>query len=230
MSLLLPLFLSVSSTVVIGTISGIFAYVQGQEQVNRREPVTLRTLESIPHVRDPIVHFPPQAPIFYEHFVTGQFIKVSSDYVTCMHLAEIIVVSDTNKNISYQKPVIMSSKFDFSKQYDSSNVTDGNFSTYNMTSCGDTPSITVDLLFEANISKIILINRQDCCQQRITGATIEILDKNATSIWKSHPIADRTGSTIPVQDANEQAQGDGFKKFIAAVPYPIVKGYDIEIM
>jgi|688.fasta_scaffold153030_2 hypothetical protein len=82
-----------------------------------------------------------------------------------LNLAELTAYDITGKIISLNKPVTMSSTM---SGYPGSNLVDGNISTICHTNnlC---PWLFIDLGSDIRLSRIVITNRQDCCQNRIIG-------------------------------------------------------------
>jgi len=154
--------------------------------------------------------------------IQGKFIRISNSNIVCMHISKLIVSSGKNDDIAFNKPVTMSSRLDSTANYIASNVTDSDTNTYNHTSCGDSPWILVDLEFVTEITKIIVVNRQDCCQQRINGTIVEILNENKETVWESEPFKDKLGSIKPVYDSNLNQYG--YDRFTITPPNTNIVG------
>ena len=154
--------------------------------------------------------------------IKGRFIRISNPHMVCLHIANVIVSTNKNDNLAYQKPVTISSLIDRSEKFKPSNATDNDNNTYTHTSCGEPPWIIVDLQFVADITKIIIVNRQDCCQQRINGTIVAILGEDHETLWESEPFYDQRGDTYPISDSN--LNQFGFDSFVMEPPETTVKG------
>lgn len=121
--------------------------------------------------------------------VSGRYIKLSNPTVGCMNLAEIEVYStDGGPNIANTATITKSSGFG-GDQFPVGNFVDGNNSNFVHTSCNDAPWIQLDFGRMIPISKIVLRNRQDCCQERINGLVLTILDNSNNVVYTANPIS-----------------------------------------
>jgi len=99
-----------------------------------------------------------------------------------LNLAELTAYDISGKIISLNKPVTMSSIY---TGYPGSNLVDGKITTFSSTNnlC---PWLYVDLGSDIPLSKIVLTNRQDCCQDRINGFRIGLVNSaNFTTMLNS---------------------------------------------
>lgn len=62
------------------------------------------------------------------------------------------------------------------------NLTDGNYSNFAHTQSGGESFIEVDLGAVKEIAKVVISNREDCCQDRLGGAKLELLDGSRANI------------------------------------------------
>jgi hypothetical protein len=69
------------------------------------------------------------------------------------------------------------------------NFVDGKEQIFVHTSCYDVPWIQVDLGSEQPIAKVVIVNRKDCCLARVLGATLSILDGDASPVYTSAAIS-----------------------------------------
>lgn len=146
--------------------------------------------------------------------IKGRFIKIENPNRVCMHIANIIVSTNKNDNIAYEKPVTISSVLDKSDKFKPSNATDNDNNTYVHSSCGEAPWLIVDLQFVADIVRITIVNRQDCCQHRINGSFVSILGEQHETVWESQSFVDGNGSPYPVSDSNLNQYGfDSFTMY-----------------
>lgn len=110
-------------------------------------------------------------------------LDVGNEYKT-LDFAELEVLDENDKKISYQRPVVSS------WGYGAGELTDGNFS--NRASSGgsnkksELDSLTVDLGAEHTIKTLLITNRIDCCKDRAIGVRAVILDSDK-KIVKSTP-------------------------------------------
>jgi hypothetical protein len=130
--------------------------------------------------------------------VTGRYIKLQYNRVECLNLAEIKVYSKNGgpNIITPNTPVSKSSGYQ-GDVFPGSNFVDGDTGqTYNFvhTSCSDVPWVQVDLGSMIDIYKVVVFNRVDCCQSRILGAVLQILNDQNELIYVSNNI-DSTNQT-----------------------------------
>ena len=120
--------------------------------------------------------------------VQGRFIRVESaaskDY---LHFAEIEVYVN-GKNVAVKKPVKASStlgSFTPEKAVDGVvRYTWGNDASLWSSAGRGNQWWELDLGAEMPIEKVVLHNRLDCCQERLAGATLAVLDKERRSVGR----------------------------------------------
>jgi hypothetical protein len=134
---------------------------------------------------------------------TGRYIKLQYNRVECLNLAEIKVYSKKGgpNIITRNTPVTKSSGFQ-GDVFPGRNFVDGDTGqTYNFvhTSCGDVPWVQVDLGSMIDIYKVVVFNRVDCCQSRILGTVLQILNEENDMIYVSNNInsTNRTYAWFP---------------------------------
>ena len=139
--------------------------------------------------------------------VSGRYIKLQYNRVECLNLAEIRVYSTNNgpNIITPQTPVSKSSGYG-GDMFPGRNFVDGDTGqTYNFvhTSCNDVPWVEVDLRNMTDIYKIVVFNRADCCQSRVLGTVLQIMDTSRNIIYQSNPIntTNRTYTWFPPKPA-----------------------------
>lgn len=128
--------------------------------------------------------------------ITGRYIKLQYNHVDCLNLAQIRVFSVNGgpNVIKTSTPVQRSSVGYWGGIYPERNFVDGIGNTFVHTSCGDVPWIQVDLGSEIPIYKIVIVNRKDCCQSRILGTVLSILNADQNPVYFSATISS-TNST-----------------------------------
>jgi hypothetical protein len=138
---------------------------------------------------------------------TGRYIKLQYNRVDYMNLAEIRVFSKKGgpNIITRNTPVTKSSGFQ-GDAFPARNFVDGDTGqTYNFacTSGGDVPWIQVDLGSMIDIYKVVIFNRADCCQSRILGAVLQILNDENDMIYASNNVnsTNRTYAWFPPSPA-----------------------------
>jgi hypothetical protein len=134
---------------------------------------------------------------------TGRYIKLQYNRVECLNLAEIRVYSKKGgpNIITRNTPVSKSSGFQ-GDVFPGKNFVDGDTGqTYNFvhTSCGDVPWVQVDLGSMIDIYKVVVYNRVDCCQHRIQGTVLQILNEENDIIYASNNVnsTNRTYAWFP---------------------------------
>jgi len=134
------------------------------------------------YVKTPL---PKQEPIF------GRYVRLDYNRVECLNLAQIFVYSYGGMNAIRSSTKVTKSSGYQGDMYPSANFVNqkgnqqGNFVH---TSCGDVPWIEVDLGETMYISKIVVWNRADCCQARILGTVLSVLNEDREKIYVSNPI------------------------------------------
>lgn len=96
-------------------------------------------------------------------------------------------------NVAFGKAVTMSSGWQ-GDMSGAANLVDMNDSIAH-TSCSDAPWMLVDLGSSMVVSKITLLNRKDCCQNRAIGTYVQVLDASKKVVYTSDKIADSNGDT-----------------------------------
>jgi len=76
-------------------------------------------------------------------------------------------------DIARGKAVTMSSIYN-SKQFPGSALVDGDWGTICHTNWEHSPSVGVDLLSKRQIWRIVIVNRDDCCQDRLGYFTVQV--------------------------------------------------------
>ena len=135
--------------------------------------------------------------------ITGRYIKLQYNRVECLNLAEIKVYSKNGgpNIITPNTPVTKSSGYQ-GDMFPGRNFVDGDTGqTYNFvhTSCGDVPWVQVDLGSMINIYKVVVFNRVDCCQSRILGAKLQIMNDQNEMVYASDEVnsTNRTYAWFP---------------------------------
>ncbi|KAF6252726.1 hypothetical protein COO60DRAFT_1463575 [Scenedesmus sp. NREL 46B-D3] len=116
--------------------------------------------------------------------VTGRYAGLFHKQGAVFNVAEIIVMAN-GVNIAKGKTVQMSSMLG---GYPGANAVDGNETNFAHTLGGEElPWILIDLGSNAQkVDQIIVVNRTDCCRDRIAGATAVVLDETSTQVlWRS---------------------------------------------
>jgi hypothetical protein len=122
--------------------------------------------------------------------ISGRYIKFQYDRVECLNLAEIKVYrTKGGPNIITPNTIITKSSGYQGDIFPVQNFIDGNTSNFVHTSCGDVPWIQVDLGSTMELYKVVIYNRTDCCQSRILGATLHILNDEGADVYISAPVS-----------------------------------------
>jgi hypothetical protein len=112
--------------------------------------------------------------------------------VECLNLAQILVfTAPGGKNIITPNTVVTKSSGYQGDVFPSQNFVNqrGNqFYNFVHTSCGDVPWIEVDLGSTMRIHKIVVWNRVDCCQSRILGTVLSVLNEEKEKVYIANPI------------------------------------------
>ncbi len=142
---------------------------------------------------------------------SGRFVRISNPSKTWMNIAEIQVSATVGgDNLAAGKGFSQSSGLGDS--YPIGNLTDGNLTNFAHTSGDEPPWMMIDLGSVIPIGSITVINRVDCCQGRINGSVIEILDESKNTVWISNPITSPSGTNVAEEGSN------GFKTFTLTPP------------
>ena len=124
--------------------------------------------------------------------IQGRYIRLQYDHQECLNLAQILVYSkDGGPNIiTPSTPVTKSSGYQGDMFPSTNFVNQKGAANYNFvhTSCYDIPWIEVDLGSIVSIYKIVVWNRVDCCQSRILGTVLSILNDNREQVYIANPI------------------------------------------
>jgi hypothetical protein len=122
--------------------------------------------------------------------IRARYVKYSNgpDY---QNLSKIWVFNEKNENISNGKPV--SSTSQLNSNTPNRHLTGNN--KYNIVHTGPSDygknknaGWTIDLGSTNTISLVHILNRVDCCKERINGAIITLLDENMKIVYKSENI------------------------------------------
>lgn len=152
--------------------------------------------------------------------VTARYIHLQQSQAGCLNLAEIrayaykggpnLVTPQTNltKSSNWHDPAGGRNEF----------ATDRNEDTIVHTACDgkDIPWIRVDLGTSQPITKIHIINRKDCCLNRMNGTVLSLLDDQQKPVYVSQPVKDKKGRTtyaFPDTATDYQNMTDYYKTF-----------------
>ena len=126
--------------------------------------------------------------------VDGRYIRLDYPRYGCLNLAQILVYSsEGGPNLITPSTKVTKPSGWNGDQFPSSNFVNQNGNqwwNFVHTSCADAdPWIEVDLGSVVRIYKVVVWNRQDCCQYRIVGTRLSILDQEREKVYVSNPIS-----------------------------------------
>jgi len=109
----------------------------------------------------------------------ARFVKVLSGQEV-LQISQLVVINDSNNNVSKGKPASASSVY---PETSPATAVDGNLGPRNFpniyhAATDEESWWMVDLQNVENIKEIKYYNRLDCCQNRIVGARVQLLDEN----------------------------------------------------
>ena len=152
-------------TLILINIFINYYYIKNRENFQLQPSTIINTLEEIQTLESKI-----------------RYVRIETDKTPYLSLAEVQVFEQkTNKNVALKKPTSQSST-----GYGglSSKANDGNTKGHYMVNKSvshtnnKNPWWEVDLQNNYNISKIVIYNRTDCCQDRLDNCVIKVLDEN----------------------------------------------------
>lgn len=121
-----------------------------------------------------------------------------------MNLAGIQVYSsDDGLNLIGSDTVVTTSSGYQGDKFPAKNFTDGNPATFVHTSCTDAPWVLVDLLKEHLITKVVILNRGDCCAERAKGTIITIATSDKKVVYTSDGL-NSTSSSYTIRPPAKQ--------------------------
>ena len=146
----------------------------------------------------------------------GRYIRLEYDHRECLNLAHIAVYPNkrTDSNLITSNTIVTKSSGYEGDIFPSKNFVVGN--SFVHTSCYDVPWIEVDMGATVNMYRIVVTNRKDCCQFRVIGTRLVILDDKRNRIYTSDAINTSASSYTwfpPTTEVyNDVKLGDGPKK------------------
>jgi hypothetical protein len=111
-----------------------------------------------------------------------------NEYFKCMNIRAVKVFNAEGNNVSSMKPVTMSST-SLAVGYSGGNLTDLDDANEAHTLCTERGWMIIDLESMMSISKVIVYNRKDCCQDRLIGTVVQLLDENRNVVYTSSPLS-----------------------------------------
>ena len=124
--------------------------------------------------------------------VDGRYIRLDYDHQECLNLAQILVFTEqggpniitpstqVTKSSGYQGDMFPNQNFVNQRGKEHLNFVH--------TSCYDIPWIEVDLGSTVRIYKIVVWNRTDCCQSRVLGTVLSVLNEEKEKVYIANPI------------------------------------------
>ena len=121
--------------------------------------------------------------------VSGRYLRLEYNHVECLNLAQILVFA-TKGGPNLITPSTAVTKPDgwSGDVFPVKNFVDGRGDSFVHTSCSGVPWIEVDLGKTTPIDKVVVWNRNDCCQSRVVGTVLSILDEDKAVVYLSNPI------------------------------------------
>lgn len=171
--------------IILIVISGIIAYFLTIKQQESTDPV---------EIKQSSISKPPN------NTITGQFIKIQKpntgkkEYLNIAELQVFIIGEDEQEvTVSLGKPVSGSSLWskphhDNYIKYEHLNDDDTATFANNADATEDPAWFEIDLEKEYPIHHVKVINRIDCCQERIIDCNVVISDKDHKIVWESDTI------------------------------------------
>ena len=123
--------------------------------------------------------------------IRAQYVRVQYNRVDCLNLNGIRIYTSSDESSQIVTPntiVTRSSVGYWGSIFPEPNFVDGNDGTFVHSSCGDVPWVMLNLGAMTPIYKVVLVNRQDCCLERILGASLILLDSVMKPVYNSVPI------------------------------------------
>ncbi|MCD8534135.1 MAG: putative Ig domain-containing protein [Verrucomicrobia bacterium] len=95
------------------------------------------------------------------------------------------IICDVVTNIAPSGSAVQSSEYAVAP-FPASNAIDGNISNFSHTADGQTPSWwRLDFASEKSMQLVKIYNRTDCCGQRFSDLTVEVLGSSGNVVWQS---------------------------------------------
>jgi len=120
----------------------------------------------------------------------ARYVRLQYSRVDCLNLAQIQVFATESEGsqIPLTAGQVSKSSGYYGDYFPNQNFVDGVGNSFVHTSCWDVPWIEVDLGYLSTIYKVILTNRKDCCQGRVLGTNLILLDSARKPLYHSDPI------------------------------------------
>ncbi len=104
-----------------------------------------------------------------------QFIRLIQPNAQCLNIAEIRVFNQSGQNIALNKSTTILKQYN---ELAGKNVVDDNINTIGHSQCDAGNYIDINLGNNIIITRIEIVNRQDCCQERIIGSKLQLFNSN----------------------------------------------------
>ena len=122
--------------------------------------------------------------------ISGRYIKLEYNHVECLNLAQILVYAvKGGPNIITPSTKVTKPDGYQGDVFPVQNFVDGKGDTFVHTSCYSVPWIQVDLGRTTTIYKIVVWNRNECCQSRVLGTKLSIINEQQEVIYISDPVS-----------------------------------------
>lgn len=127
--------------------------------------------------------------------ISARYIKLLQPSAGYMNFTEVLAYSTRGgPNIALGATVSASSH---TSDYPLSSLTDGNSNNWTSTNRdSDAGWFLIDLGSVKSVTKIVVINRIDCCQARANGVIVSLMNNSQTTVFTAHPFSDRSGNTL----------------------------------
>lgn len=119
--------------------------------------------------------------------VSAQFARVTGTRKDFLNIAEMLVIDNTGKNVAIGSSVTSSSQYG---GIPLKNLTSG-YGTRNFAHTkadSEAEYLEIDLGEEKQVSKVIVLNRGDCCKERIKGSFLTLYSKDKEERARSKEI------------------------------------------
>lgn len=120
----------------------------------------------------------------------ARYVRLQYSRVDYLNLAQIQVFATESEGsqIPLTAGQVSKSSGYHGDMFPNQHFVNGTAHTFVHTSCGDVPWIEVDLGYLSTVYKVILTNRKDCCQERVLGTNLILLDSSRKPLYHSDPI------------------------------------------
>ena len=122
--------------------------------------------------------------------ILAQYIRFQYNHTECLNLQQVGVQSTADpasQLITPQTNITKSSGY-YGDQFPIENVKNQMGNTFTHTSCFDVPWMEINLGTMSPIYQVVLLNRVDCCRERVLGTTLILMDSQRTPLYHSAPI------------------------------------------